>query len=128
MDIHVEKSGKVNTERLDEELKAALAQKYRAVSVKTRGGSSVVTIHVDDAITQDEERTARGVVEAHREATLSENQAMLKAIRDTAAGAAGVALVDLTAGQIKALLACLLYKAGGVARDGKVAPLDEWMG
>jgi hypothetical protein len=44
-----------------------------------------------------------------------------------AQSAAGVALQDLTTGQIKALMAVLLYKAGGVDPDTMtVRPLSEW--
>jgi hypothetical protein len=46
----------------------------------------------------------------------------------TAQGAVGVTLANLTAAQIKALLACLLYQAGGVdIKTMQVKPLGEWL-
>lgn len=50
------------------------------------------------------------------------------AIITTANSAVGVKLVDLTAAQIKALMACLLYAAGGVdIKTMAVRPLSEWL-
>jgi len=52
----------------------------------------------------------------------------LDAIKTTAQSAVGVALVDLTAAQQKALLAALLFKAGGVdLSDATVKPLNQWV-
>ena len=50
------------------------------------------------------------------------------AILTTAQSAAGVTLANLTQAQIKALLACLLYAAGGVdVKTMQVKPLGEWL-
>lgn len=49
------------------------------------------------------------------------------AIVSTAQTAVGVTLNNLTAAQVKALLAILLYKAGGVNNDGTVRPLSQWV-
>ena len=51
---------------------------------------------------------------------------LLVNIKQTAQSAVGVALNDLNAAQRNALLALLLALAGGVHKDGTVAPLDEW--
>lgn len=48
-------------------------------------------------------------------------------ILDLAQSAVGVSLSALTAAQRNALTACLLWKAGGVTNDVKVAPLSEWV-
>lgn len=40
--------------------------------------------------------------------------------------AVGVSLANLTAAQVRALMAILLYQAGGVTPDGKVRPLGQW--
>ena len=50
------------------------------------------------------------------------------AILTTAQTAVGVTLANLTQAQIKALLACMLYAAGGVdAATLTVKPLNEWV-
>lgn len=45
----------------------------------------------------------------------------------TAQTAVGVSLADLTQAQRNALMACLLFAAGGVGTDSKVRPLGEWI-
>jgi hypothetical protein len=47
-------------------------------------------------------------------------------VRTTAQSAVGVVITDLTAVQVRALLAVLLWKAGALDKDGKVRPLGEW--
>jgi len=47
-------------------------------------------------------------------------------IKQAAQSAVGVQLSDLSPAQRNALLALLLALAGGVHKDGTVAPLDEW--
>lgn len=49
-------------------------------------------------------------------------------VRTTAQSAVGVIITDLTAGQVRALLAVLLWKAGALDKDGKIRPLSEWAG
>lgn len=44
-----------------------------------------------------------------------------------AQSAVGVAIQDLTAAQIKALVACLLYSAGAINEQGIVQPLEMWL-
>jgi hypothetical protein len=61
------------------------------------------------------------IIDSNRNATLVN-------IRNTAQSAVGVALEDLTQAQIQALLAVVLWQAGGVTPDGKVAPLSAWVG
>ena len=49
-------------------------------------------------------------------------------ILNTAQSAVGVQLTALTAAQVRALMACMLYAAGGVdAQTLTVKPLSEWM-
>jgi hypothetical protein len=44
-----------------------------------------------------------------------------------AQSAVGVSIDALTAGQRNALIACMLYKAGGIDKDGVVRPLNTWL-
>lgn len=61
-------------------------------------------------------------------AYLAEQTAAKSAILTTAQSAVGVKLTDLTAAQIKALMACMLYAAGGVdLKTMTVKPLSEWV-
>ncbi len=48
-------------------------------------------------------------------------------VLQTAQSAVGVNIVDLTAAQIKALVACLLYDAGALNASGVVQPLAGWL-
>lgn len=62
------------------------------------------------------------------QAELSQAETSRNAILTTAQSAVGVALTALTQAQIKALMACLLYAAGGVdVKTMTVKPLAEWM-
>ncbi len=62
-----------------------------------------------------------------RQASDQTAQDTLKAaIVTTASGAVGKSLTALTATEVRALLALLLYKAGGVSASGVVKPLIEW--
>jgi len=54
-------------------------------------------------------------------------QAFRQQIVDIAQSAVGIALNDLTAVQIKALIAVMLYRMGGVSGDMEVKPLNEWV-
>jgi len=63
--------------------------------------------------------------------------AALQAIQDAAAlrqkiltvagSAVGQSIDTLTAGQVRALVACLLYKNGALDKSGIVQPLKEWL-
>jgi len=52
---------------------------------------------------------------------------LVQNIIDTAQSAAGKLLSDLTTAERNALLACMLYKAGGVGLDGRVKPIGQWL-
>lgn len=48
-------------------------------------------------------------------------------IKNTAASAVGTNIRDLTAAQVKALLAIWLYDIGAIDNAGEIRPLAEWM-
>jgi hypothetical protein len=50
----------------------------------------------------------------------------LSNIRTLAQSAVGISLGSLTTAQVRALMAILLYKVGGVTDDGKVKALNKW--
>jgi hypothetical protein len=70
------------------------------------------------------ERAAAAISEANERTaanTLKNN------IISIAAGAEGKVLTALTATEVRALMAILLYKAGGVDSANKVKPLSQWV-
>jgi hypothetical protein len=76
--------------------------------------------------------TVRAIYDAHDVAVFEAEDAQAVAARSailaTAQSTVGVKFTDLTAAQIKALMACLLYAAGGVdVKNMTVKPLSEWM-
>lgn len=77
----------------------------------------------DDA----DEEAIETVVLAHDPEKLTSYENVRNKIKIVAKSAEDVALNDLTQGQIKALLAVMLWKAGGVADDMTVKALGEWI-
>lgn len=53
--------------------------------------------------------------------------ALRQRILTTAQSAVGVSIDNLTAGQVRALVATLLYRAGAIDKNGVVQPLGEWL-
>jgi XkdW protein len=56
----------------------------------------------------------------------SDASALRTQVVNVAQSAVGVLLTNLTAAQVRALLAVLLWKGGALDKDGKVRPLNEW--
>lgn len=73
---------------------------------------SVVAAHVPQTDYFDSERKSRQA---------------LNRVKNLAQGAVGIAIQDLTAAQVRALVACLLYNAGAINESGVVQPLDTWI-
>ena len=70
-----------------------------------------------------------GAWQVYSERVVVEQKAATKLksnIKATVQSAEGVLLKDLTQGQFKALMAALLWKAGGVADDMTVKNLGDW--
>lgn len=53
--------------------------------------------------------------------------ALRQRVRTLAQSAVGVAIDQLTAGQVRALFAILLYREGALDKNGIVRPLIEWV-
>jgi hypothetical protein len=68
---------------------------------------------------------------AARQAAAQQAQSDALALRQRivtlAQSAVGVSIDALTAGQRNALIACMLYKAGGIDAAGVVKPLSSWL-
>lgn len=52
--------------------------------------------------------------------------ALRQAIRDKLVSSVGVRVDDLLVGQMRALLAYLLWREGALDKDGRVRPISEW--
>lgn len=113
-----------NLDRLDFDLKAALPSIYLGFNSAPGGVFAVI----EDSATADNEAQIVTIATNHNPAQPSPEQQTIANIKSTAQSAAGVALTDLTAAQVKSLLAVVLYRLGGVTNDGKVRPLSEWAG
>jgi hypothetical protein len=112
-------------EGLDETLRAFAA--FRGLS--TRPGVAIV--YLDDRATPlqqaEIEAAARRFDATQLTARQQRRAENLASIRATAQSAVDVALADLTAAQVRSLLACLLYQHQAVTDDGKIRPLAEWL-
>jgi len=127
MQIKIEKNlpSLTAVEGLDETLRAFAF--FRGLS--TRPG--FVIVHLDDTATPTEQAQIESAVRSFDAAQLTARQQQrvqnLANIRAVAQSAVGVALVDLTAAQVRSLLACLLYKNHAVSDDGKIRTLADWL-
>ncbi len=71
-------------------------------------------------------QAASDAYDAQQAQQASDAAALRTLVRNTAQSAVGVALTSLTAAQVRALLAVLLWKNGALDKSGTVRPLDEW--
>lgn len=80
----------------------------------------------DPQPTAEQIAAAIAAYDAARSAEQATATALRNQVRALANSAAGKAITDLTAGEVRALLAILLHKAGAIANNGAVRPLGEW--
>ncbi len=66
-------------------------------------------------------------LDARDVAQKNEANALRQQVISTAQSAVGVSITALTAAQVRALVAILLWKAGAIKADGTVRPLAEWV-
>lgn len=116
--------GALNLEKLDTDIHAVVAT---FAGLKRGKDRSLLVLLFDDRATDEQIASAQGLVTAHDPNSRTPEQQVLDTLRTTAASAAGVALADLTTAQRNALMAALLWKAGGIAPDGTVRPLADWV-
>lgn len=83
--------------------------------VKQLAANGTINVYVDPAIAQNKENADR------------ESGELRGQLASLAQSAVGVRLDALTTSQLRALLACLLRKVGGVRKDMTVAPLEDWL-
>lgn len=91
------------------------------------GRTERVTVFLDGATVRSApEADAPALIAAAQQAQ-SDALALRQRIVTLAQSAVGVSIDALTAGQRNALIACMLYKAGGIDKDGIVRPLGQWL-
>lgn len=116
--------GTINTERLHADCKEA---SVRFAGISTRPKLDGLILVFEDGTPDAEVDKVRAVVTAHDPSLKTDEQQMLENVKMVAQSAVGVGLTDLTAAQVKSLLAVLLWRAGGIAPDGTVKPLVQWV-
>jgi hypothetical protein len=70
---------------------------------------------------------ARAVIAAHDATQLTKRERSRQTVLQIAASAVGVRVTELTTAQIKAILTCVLYRAGAIDEELKVQPLNTWL-
>lgn len=92
------------------------------------GNTSIATWSLPgDPPTEEEIDAAIAAYDAAETQRAQEAATLRQQVVTVAGSAVGVVLTDLTAPQVKALLAVLLHKAGALDKDGKVRVLSEWV-
>jgi hypothetical protein len=96
----------------------------------TNGGQPYLSLYSDpDGLPPPTEAEILAMIvtlEAEAEAARLAAAQLRQQIRTTAAGAVGIRYDLLTAAQVRALVAILLWKQGALSNAGLVQPLDEW--
>lgn len=112
-----------NIELLGEELRAALPNKCFGAL----GRKGLYFAHMADNAAAGDNTTALNVATAHNGAALTATDTLREQIKTVAQSAVGVAYDQLTAAQVRALVAILLWKQGALNNDGTVKPLGQWV-
>lgn len=91
------------------------------------GRTERVTVFLDGGVVRSAPEAEAPTLIAAVQQAQADAQALRQQILNLAQSAVGVSLNALTANQRNALVACLLWKAGGVAPDMTVRPLGQWL-
>lgn len=92
-------------------------------------GDAVYLVRWDSATpipTAQQLRDAVVAGQAAREQAVQDASALRQRVMTLAQTAVGIRVNDLTAGQVRALLALLLWRTGALDREGNVRALDQW--
>lgn len=77
--------------------------------------------------TQAEIDSAVAARQAADQQAITDAAALRQKILTVANSAVGQSIDTITAGQVRALVACLLYRAGALDKSGIVQPLSKWL-
>ena len=123
-DVVVSNVGTINMEKLDADIRAAVAT-FGGLS---RGRDRTrLTLHFENNTTDEQIATAQGMVTSHDPNSKTPEQQARLDLKVVAQSAVGVAYADLTTAQLKALLAVLIMESGGLANDLTIKPLAAWV-
>ena len=124
MTSELEITGTFNLEKLKADLLAQIgAPTYEGL----RTAKGKIYLLIGAGTTTQQQSAILALVAAHNPALLSPGETLREAIKTTAQSAVGVTYDQLTAAQVRALAAILLYKAGALDTNGTVRPLSEWV-
>lgn len=116
--------GAINRDKLWADCKAA---SVLFAGISTRPKVDGLILVFESGTPDADVEKVQAVVRAHDSTLKTPEQQVLENLRNVAQSAGGVPLADLTTAQRNALMAALLWKAGGIAPDGTIRPLAEWM-
>ena len=122
-DILMTQVGTINLEKLDADIRALSADFSGLSQGKDR---SRLMLHFNDQASEADIAAAQGLVTSHDPLQKTPEQVTLDAIKTIAQSAVGVALNDLTATQVRSLLAVLLWKNGAIKADGTIKAPQDW--
>ena len=122
-DILMTQVGTINLEKLDADIRALSTDFSELSQGKDR---SRIVLHFFDRASEADIAAAQGLVTSHDPTSKTPDQQLLATIRSTAQSAVGVALGDLTAAQVRSLLAVLLWKNGAINADGTIKAPQDW--
>lgn len=113
----------------------ALAYLYPAASPITDyelrddgGGAYIARWNLPAAQPTDTEiATAISAYDARQAQRQADAAALRQKVLTLAGSAVGIAVDQLTAAQVRALIACLLFEAGALDKSGIVQPLGTWL-
>lgn len=111
-----------NLERLDSDLRAAFPGVFEGLN----STPSAVFAVLSDRASESHYAAVFSAAQAHDPALPAPRQQAEAHVRALAQSAAGVPVADLTSAQVRALLALLLYRAGAVDAQGRVALPERW--
>lgn len=91
------------------------------------GRTERVTLFLDGDIVRSASEAEAPLILAAAIQARQEAQALRQRVITVANSAVGIQLDALNATQVRALLACLLHKAGAIDKAGAIRPLGEWL-
>lgn len=129
--MQIEISKEINGQLLHEELAAAYPALVTGDALKPYlfelmyypDGKTV--LEMPDGV---DEKAAQAVIDAHDAKRPDRRTRIRQMVLNAASGAAGKNVKSLTTAEQRALLACLLFRAGAIDENGIVQPLEDWIG
>ena len=97
-------------------------ERHCRLTVETTPTQARVTFPADQP-----PRPVLDIIAAHDPTAATDDDRLRARLRLAAASAAGQRLEDLGPAELPALLALLLYRAGGLDPEGRVRPYAEWL-